>query len=102
MLLLAFVAESMAQKHSPSLIFKNHVISYNIVRYSPVWEIQEGGETGSKALAASRLFRNVRASETSTLDLSFKKGNEPDELKGRVEPTFLRILATHDQHLLPN
>lgn len=77
------LSQAFAQKQSPSLIYKNHVISYNIVRYSPVWEIQEEQEKGTETLASSKLFRNVRASETSALkSFLFNADSEPERLKG--------------------
>lgn len=81
--LCGLLSQAFAQKQSPSLIYKNHVISYNIVRYSPVWQIQDGAENESATQASSKLFRNVRASETSALrSFLFNGDSEPAHLKG--------------------
>lgn len=81
--LCGLLSQALAQKQSPSLIYQNHVISYNIVRYSPVWRIQDGSGNESATQASSKLFRNVRASETSALrSFLFNGDSEPAHLKG--------------------
>ena len=95
LLIIALMVDSYAQKQSPSLIYQNHVISYNIVRYSPIWEIQEKGVANSEAVVASRLFRNVRVSETQALrSFLFQEENEPADLKQLKGEEYIADLSS--------
>ena len=57
----------LAQKQNPSFIHQNRIISYSITRYTPAWEIQPETHKDSELVAGSKLFRQVRASQTSAL-----------------------------------
>lgn len=95
LIVAAFFVQAFAQKQSPSFIYQNHVISYNIVRYSPVWEIQDNGVANSEAVVASRLFRNVRTSETQALrSFLFQEKNEPADLKQLEGEEYIADLSS--------
>ena len=72
-----------AQKQNPSFIHENRIISYSITRYTPTWEIQPETHKDSDVVASSKLFRQVRESQTSALRaMMYDKTSLPSTVSG--------------------
>lgn len=74
--------DAKAQKQNPSFLYKNRIISYSITRYTPSWEVQQRTEQNSSLTAESKLFRDLKSTQTSTIrSLMYLKGFEPKAVK---------------------
>ena len=74
--------QSEAQKQNPSFLYQNRIISYSITRYTPSWEVQAYTEQGSELEAGSKLFKDLKSTQTGALkSLMYLKGFEPTAVK---------------------